>query len=80
MILDNYITFDQKVIVAMISGALWIYLRTEKCYDLLKRKKLLPVILVIGWIYINYYEPLALPLGLSIMLLYAYYNNSNQNI
>lgn len=74
MILDDYLTFEQKVIISMIAGAIWIYFRTIECYDLLKRKKILSVILVTGWIYMNYYEPLALPLGLLIMYIYAYYN------
>ena len=74
MILDNYITFEQKIIIAMIAGAFWIYFRTVDCYVLLKRKQILPVLLVVTWIYINYYEPLALPIGLAIMLIYAYYN------
>ena len=73
MILDNYLTFEQKIIISMIAGAIWIYYRTIKCYDLLKRKKILSIILVTGWIYMNYYEPLVLPLGLLIMYISAYY-------
>ena len=79
MILDNYLSYQQKIIIAMISGAIWIYFRTFDYYALLKRKQILSVFLVSSWIYVNYYEPLALPIGLMIMTLYAYYMNKKTN-
>ena len=41
MILDNYLSYQQKVIIAMISGAIWIYFRTFDYYALLQRKQIL---------------------------------------
>ena len=69
MILDNYLTKDQKILISIISGAIWIYYRTSDCYNLIPRKKLLPVLFISFWIYINYYEPLILPFGLFILYL-----------
>jgi hypothetical protein len=33
---------------------------------------LFPVLFVMAWAYINYYEPLALPIGLIILAAYPY--------
>lgn len=73
MILDNYITFNQKVIFSIICGMIWIYFRTMDCYKFLPRQKILPTLFVGVWIFLNYYEPLFLPLGLLIMVLYKIY-------
>ena len=73
MILDNYLSFDNKVFISMIAGAIWIYSRTYKSYDLLKRKSMLSIIFVVIWIYLNYYEPLFLPVGLIVLYIYAYH-------
>jgi len=76
MILDKYLSFDQKVKIAIIAGSIWIYFRTLDCYKLLPRKSIISVILVSIWIYVNYYEPLVLPLGLLAMYGYSkLYNN-----
>lgn len=71
MILDNFFTYDEKVILSMIFGGIWIYLRTSECYNLIPRKHILPVFFVVGWIYLNYYEPLFLPLGLLVLITYS---------
>ena len=71
MILDEYITFNNKVIISVICGALWIFFRTQDCYDMIPRNNILPVMFVMVWIYLNYYEPLFLPIGLAILILYA---------
>ena len=73
MLLDNFLTYDQKVILALICGGLWIYFRTAKCYTMIPRGHILPVIFVCLWIYLNYYEPLFLPIGLLVLVLYAYF-------
>jgi len=70
MILDKYLSFDQKVKIAIVAGSIWIYFRTFECYKLLPRKSIISVILVSLWIYLNYYEPLFLPIGLLIMYIY----------
>ena len=70
MILDEYLPFNIKIIIAIISGAVWIYFRTTQCYILLPRRSLLSVLMVSIWIYYNYYEPLFLPIGLAAMVIY----------
>ena len=70
MILDNVFSFDTKVLISIIIGMIWIYFITQDCYLFLPRKKLFPVLFVGFWIYLNYYEPLFLPIGLSIMVIY----------
>ena len=59
-----------KILISMISGGLWIYYRDFNCYELLKRKKILSVILVILWIYFYEIEPLLLPIGLILLVLF----------
>jgi hypothetical protein len=71
MFLDNYLTFEQKVYIAIIASAIWIYFRTLGCYAALPRQSIVSVILVCFWMYFNYYEPLSAPIGLIIMYLYS---------
>lgn len=73
MIFDKLLTYDQKVIISIVIGMIWIYFRTQDCYKLLPRKEIFPILFVGLWIYLNYYEPLFLPIGLSIMILYKIY-------
>jgi hypothetical protein len=70
MILDKYLNFDLKVKISIIAGAIWIYFRTSECYKLLPRRSIISVLLVSIWVYLNYYEPLFLPIGL--LLMYGY--------
>ena len=70
MILDKYIPFTYKVILAVICSGLWIYFRTAQCYDMIPRNHLFPVVFVMIWTYLNYYEPLFLPIGLMVLVLY----------
>ena len=72
MLLDKYLTFDQKVFISIVCGGLWIYFRTAECYNMIPRLHIFPVIFVTIWIYLNYYEPLFLPLGLLVLILYSY--------
>jgi hypothetical protein len=71
MILDKYISYNKKVIIAIICAGLWIYFRTAECYSLIPRQHIFPVIFVMSWAYLNYYEPLFLPIGLGVLILYA---------
>ena len=71
MILDKYISFTTKIIISMICGGLWIYFRTQNCYDMIPRHHIFPVLFVVAWIYLNYYEPLFLPIGLGILMIYT---------
>jgi len=71
MILDNYLRYDTKVIIAVICSGLWIYFRTNDCYNMIPRGHLFPIIFVMTWTYLNYYEPLFLPIGLLILILYS---------
>ena len=56
MILDEYLSFNNKILIAIIAGAIWIYFRTTQCYILLPRRNLFSVIMVSIRIYYNYYE------------------------
>ena len=71
MILDKYLTFQQKIYISLIACAIWIYFRTSDCYVMIPRKSLFSVIFIVIWVYINYYEPLIAPIGLSTMYLYS---------
>ena len=71
MILDNYISFDNKVIISVVCAGLWIYFRTEQCYSMIPRSHWFPVVFIMLWTYLNYYEPLFLPIGLLILILYS---------
>ena len=42
-------------------------IRSGKGYNMIPRQHLFPVVFVMAWAYINYYEPLALPIGLVIL-------------
>ena len=37
MILDNYLSYNNKVIIAVICSGFWIYFRTSDCYKLIPR-------------------------------------------
>jgi len=71
MLLDNYLSFRNKVIISVIISGFWIYFRTSDCYNLIPRKHIFPVFFVMIWAYLNYYEPLFLPIGLIIFIVYA---------
>ena len=75
MILDNYIDNKTKIIISIICGALWIYFRTSDCYQMIPRLYIFPVIFVSIWIYLNYIEPLFLPIGLLVLIIYSNYSN-----
>ena len=70
MLFDKYISNEMKIYIAVLSGALWIYFRTSDCYSMIPRLQIFPVIFVSLWIYLNYKDPLFLPLGLFILILY----------
>jgi len=75
MILDKYLSYKNKVIIAVICGGIWIYFRTAECYALLPRKNIFASIFIITWMYLNYYEPLVAPLGLLMLFGYTKWNN-----
>jgi hypothetical protein len=72
MILDNCLTYHNKVVIAVICSGVWIYFRTSDCYKMIPRVNTFPVIFVMTWTYLNYYEPLFLPIGLLILITYSY--------
>ena len=74
MILDNYLNNNNKLFIAMISSALWIYFRTESCYSLLPNYNFLSIILVVVWIYLYSLDYLFLPIGLLSMYLFSLYH------
>jgi magnesium-transporting ATPase (P-type) len=71
MILDNYLSYNTKVYISVLSSGIWIYFRTSDCYKLIPRTNIYSVIFVMFWTYLNYNEPLFLPIGLLILVLYA---------
>jgi hypothetical protein len=71
MILDKYITNNNKIYISIISGIIWIYYRDKLCYELLPRKNILTSLVVGVWIYLNYKEPLFLPIGLLLCFVYS---------
>jgi hypothetical protein len=71
MFLDKTLSYKNKVYLSVICAGLWIYFRTEDCYDMIPRNHLFPVVFVMAWTYLNYYEPLFLPIGLSILIAYS---------
>jgi hypothetical protein len=75
MILDKYISFHKKVIFSVICSGFWIYFRTSNCYELIPRKHIFPILFVMLWTYLNYYEPLFLPIGLIILMIYPTVKN-----
>ena len=42
--LDDYINFEQKTYIAMLSSSIWIYFRTKECYSMIPRESLFSVI------------------------------------
>jgi hypothetical protein len=75
MILDNYLSYKNKVIISVICSGLWIYFRTSDCYKLIPRLHIFPIFFVMTWVYLNYYEPLFLPIGLLVLILYSKIKN-----
>ena len=71
MIVDKYLSYDKKVIISILCTGLWIYFRTAELYNMIPRLHLFPVFFVMIWTYLNYYEPLFLPIGLGILILYS---------
>ena len=75
MIFDDYLSYNNKVIVSVIFSGLWIYNRTAECYAMIPRKSLFSSIFVMIWVYSYSYEPLFCPIGLFILIFYTKYNN-----
>jgi hypothetical protein len=75
MIFDDYLSYNNKVIIAIIFAGLWIYNRTVECYAMIPRKSLFSAIFVMIWVYSYSYEPLFCPIGLFILIFYKKYNN-----
>jgi len=76
MFLDKFISYDRKVYIALIFSGLWIYFRTAQCYEMIPRHEIFPVIFVVCWTYLNYYEPLFLPIGLAVLAMYPIVSQS----
>lgn len=76
MLLDKVLDYQTKVFIAIVCGGFWIYYRTAECYNMIPRKHIFPVIFVCTWVYLNYMDPLFLPLGLAVLLLYTYFEKN----
>ena len=70
MILDKYISYNRKVIIAVACAGLWIFFRTADCYVMVPRLHIFPAIFIMIWTYLCYYDPLFTPLGLAILVIY----------
>jgi len=77
MLFDKQLSYHQKVIISVLAGAIWIYFRKLENYRMLPNRSVFSVLFVGFWIYINYYEPLALPIGLLILVLYSNISKHN---
>lgn len=75
MLLDTVLSYNQKVYISVICAGIWIYFRTSDCYKMIPRATVFPVIFVMVWTFLNYYEPLFLPIGLLVLVSYAYIHN-----
>jgi hypothetical protein len=42
MILDDVLSYDIEVQIAVACAALWIYFRTSDCYNMIPRKHVFP--------------------------------------
>lgn len=62
-----------KILIAIISGMIWIYFRNYENYRALPNNSLISTLLVGFWIWLNYQDPLFLPLGLILLYLYSQY-------
>ncbi len=71
MLFDKNLSYNQKVIISIIAGSIWIYFRKLENYRMLPNHSIFSVLFVGIWIYINYYEPLALPIGLLLLVFYS---------
>ena len=80
MILDRFLSKNQKITISVLSGIVWIYFRNNECYSMIPRKNIFPMIFVGIWIYLNYQDPLFLPIGLLILVIYSKYSNYIKNI
>ena len=65
-------SYKQKAIFSVLCAGLWIYFRTDQCYNMIPRGHIFPVLFVMLWTYLNYMEPLFLPVGLIILIVYGY--------
>ena len=75
MLLDKYLSYKNKLIIAVICSGFWIYFRTSDCYKLIPRMHIFSILFAMTWVYLNYYEPLFLPIGLLILILYSKIKN-----
>ena len=81
MIFDKMLSYQMKVYISVICSGLWIYFRTSHCYVMIPRMQIFPVLYVMTWSYLNYYDPLFLPLGLLVLWSYSeFYTRLTNNI
>ena len=60
-----------KVLFSIAVGMIWIYYRKYENYRALPNYNLISAIIVGGWIWANYLDPLALPIGLLCIYTYS---------
>jgi hypothetical protein len=72
MILDHYILYSYKVAISVIVAGFWIYFRTPDYNAMIPRESILSVVFVMVWVYMNYLDPLFLPIGLFVLVVYSF--------
>jgi hypothetical protein len=45
--LDEWLTYEQKVMISVVCGGIWIYFRTSDCYNMIPRKHIFPIFLYV---------------------------------
>ena len=61
------ISYASRAIFSCIVASVWIYHQRLDYYQLLPRKNLVMAVIIAVWTYLNYVEPLSLPIGLAII-------------
>ncbi len=75
MLLDN-ISLNGKRIFSVICAGLWVYFRTDNCSEILPNHSIFLVIFVMCCVYLNYYDPIFLPLCLFLLFCYNSFINN----
>lgn len=63
----NGIPYATRAFLSCAVAATWIYNRKIDYYHLLPRKNLVIAGIIAVWMYLNYVEPMSLPIGLAIL-------------
>lgn len=68
---NTFFPYPQRALVSSIIAGIFIYFRRLDYYATMPRSSVLVSLLVFAWAYLNYMEPIALPLGLILLNLFG---------